>query len=780
MTPEVAVVITCRELGATMPDAVASVHAQTVAPREIVVVDDGSTGARTLAVLAALESGAGGVRVLRSELRGPAHARNLGIAATSSPLVVLLDGDDLFAPEYLERASTLLAEREDLSFVCCALTAFGRASYRWKPPPYTIAEALGRGACGHISTVFRREVWELLGGFDETLPAYEDVDFWLRALAAEMRGAILDEALLRYRVRRGSRYHAAIVRGDYVNSKRMLLDKHRDAAQRHGEDVFATMIDFGRELKQHRRALHAEIATVATQVREVEQEVLRTREELTARGIEPLDFGELDALGADGPGIEAELVAAALEELSPGPPPVRTRTIGPGAQWPEGNRPLHDLIVVTGALEREDDPDAALARCRAALRRGGRLVVTVSAAARGGALRGFTESSLLALLCRHFPVESVRVSSRGNLMTCIGAAAGAGAQALPAGVLEADDPVHPTIIAGCARVPGGRRSRRIEPALAPPPRRHPRRRVPGRGVILAYHRVASLHPDTHRICTPPEEFTAQMALIARLHQPIALRDLAELAGADALPADAVSVTFDDGYLDNLEVAAPILAEFGIPATFFVCGDVDGEPREAWWDEVERVLLAEEPLPERLALGAAGIELPTATEPQRVAALLALHGRLLAAAPGERAAVVAALAEWGGIELEPRPSRRLMTSDELVDLAALPGLEVGAHGLHHRLLTDLPYDERANELAASRADLQGILGRSVDLLAYPYGDCDVVTTQIAGEAGFAIACSVEGDPVTADSDPLRLPRIEIGAGGLERFAARIEALLAVHG
>ena len=271
-----------------------------------------------------------------------------------------------------------------------------------------------------------------------------------------------------------------------------------------------------------------------------------------------------------------------------------------------------------------------------------------------------------------------------------------------------------------------------------------------------------------------------MELIAGRYRPMALRDLATLAADDALPPDAVAVTFDDGYLDNLEVAAPILVDLGIPATVFVCGDVGEELREAWWDEVERVLAGEEPLPERLSLRVEGIdlELPTATEPQRAAALHALHGRLLAAAPAERAEIVGALARWSGIDLEPRPTRRLMTSDELIELAALPGLEIGAHGLHHRLLTDLPYDARANELAGSRGDLERLLGRPVDLLAYPYGACDLATTLIAGEAGFAVACTVEGDPVTGDSDPLRLPRIEIGVGGRERFAARIERALAV--
>ena len=212
MTPssDTAVVITCYEQGHTLPETVESAFAQTAPPAEVIVVDDGSRDALTRQLLDWFERHEPRARVLRAEHGGPASARNAGIAATSAPFVVLLDGDDLFEPSYLERASRLLREREDLSFVCCAMQAFGRASYRWKPPPYTIAEALGRGACGHISTVFRRSLWEKIGGFDPSLPAYEDLDFWLMALEHGFVGEIIDEPLLHYRVRHGSRYHLAI------------------------------------------------------------------------------------------------------------------------------------------------------------------------------------------------------------------------------------------------------------------------------------------------------------------------------------------------------------------------------------------------------------------------------------------------------------------------------------------------------------------------------------------------------------------------------------------
>src|SRR6185295_12149507 len=107
--------------------------------------------------------------------------------------------------------------------------------------------------------------------------------------------------------------------------------------------------------------------------------------------------------------------------------------------------------------------------------------------------------------------------------------------------------------------------------------------------VLLYHRVASHEPDVHRLCVPPEAFRAQMELLARELDPVDLGELVEGARAGSVPERAVAVTFDDGYLDALETASPILAELGIPATFFVCTDGLDDPGEAWWDRLERAL-----------------------------------------------------------------------------------------------------------------------------------------------------------------------------------------------
>jgi peptidoglycan/xylan/chitin deacetylase (PgdA/CDA1 family)/glycosyltransferase involved in cell wall biosynthesis len=782
MSAEIAVVITSYGLGKFLEDAVNSLAAQTLPPAEVLLVDDGSEDASTRQALAAIEADHPGVRVIRTPHRGPGSARNTGIEATTAPLVVLLDGDDMFAPTYLAQAGTILDDRDDLGFVSCALEAFGGASYRWKPPPYTIAEALGRGACGHISAVFRREVWELTGGFDESLAAYEDVDFWLRALKHGFRGLILDDALLRYRVRRDSRYHATIARNGYLRAKTALLDKHLEDAPR-PEDVFTTMLAFERELRGHDRTLMAEADELEQTIAAAEADRSRALTALSDREIAALDWGDLASwpeAPAPGPNpVESELMDRALADLVPGPAPRRTLVVRPGDPWPSGSGRGHDLIVLRGALEHTETPADALRQARHALRRGGTLVVVAATTATGAGRRlGITGPSLNQLLCDAFAPEHVAVRSYGNLKTTVASVAGLPADALPAAELGADDPTHATVVAGVAGTGDGAGLTDLRRRAQPPARRTAVRLQPRRGAILAYHRIASLMPDVHRLCTPPETFAVHMEMIARDFRPVALSELATSALTGELEPGAIAVTFDDGYLDNLEMASPVLVELGIPATFFVNGDPGTEEREPWWATVERVLLGGERIPQRLELETAGVavDLATGGPEARKTALLAVHGRLLHAGRDQVREFVAALVDWSGLELSPRPSHRLMTSDEVVSLADRDGHTVGAHTLDHLSLPGLPADERMRQLADCRSELAALLGSSVISLAYPYGACDFATAAAAQAAGFSVAVTTEPDPVMPGADPLRLPRLELADDSPDALTGRLDTML----
>jgi peptidoglycan/xylan/chitin deacetylase (PgdA/CDA1 family)/glycosyltransferase involved in cell wall biosynthesis len=764
-TSGVAVVITCYDLGRTLPEAVESVLGQTASAEEIVVVDDGSRDPLTQHVIGRLEQEVGEVEVIRSDHGGAAHARNVGVESTQAPFIVLLDADDLFESTYLEQASELLRSRPDLGFVSCALQAFGRLSYRWKPPPFTLVDAIGRCACGHISTVFRRELWQQVGKFDEAMPTDDDTDYWLRAIEHGFRGAILDEALVRYRIRDNSWYRRAVIGGDYRRAKEMLLDKHLDGVEAHGEDVFAALLDFERELARHTRWLGDEWTRLADVETGVEAEVSSAAAALAEMGLAPFNWGEL-ASGNGGSEvgvtpIEQHYLAEALNALDGELPSRRRLTIRPGDDWPDVSRPRYDLVLVAAALEYARDPADAITRCRQALRPEGQLVVLASPMVLGKRRWGFSEAALRSLLTRLFPPETVTVRSVGNLLSSLASAAGWGPTALRPFELNDLDSQHATLVVASAQAPHSKSPRTRRQRDRVPMRLSPSTPVRRRGMILLYHRIAALSPDAHNLCTDPEAFAGHMALIAERYHPVGLLDLVSQAKEGELRPGTVAVTFDDGYLDNLEIASPILVELGIPATFFINAVSEDVLPEGWWDTTERILLGNEKLPPTLSVTAGDLHLELSTEDAkgRRDALSSLHDHLLYADATTARAIVDQLVEWNGLELGTRSTHRVMTADELLELSRHPGHELGAHGAHHVALPAQPPEVQEEELGGCKDALEHLLGAPVHAVAYPYGECDFATTQIAEEVGFRIGCGIEPDPVGFDCDPLRLPRLE---------------------
>lgn len=99
--------------------------------------------------------------------------------------------------------------------------------------------------------------------------------------------------------------------------------------------------------------------------------------------------------------------------------------------------------------------------------------------------------------------------------------------------------------------------------------------------ILGYHRLAD---EPEPLSVPPDRFRAQLEhVLAAGLSPVSLERALELLAAGEVEGRYVVVTFDDGYLDNLEQGEPVLAELGIPATIFLpTAIVDGEAQYFWY------------------------------------------------------------------------------------------------------------------------------------------------------------------------------------------------------
>jgi glycosyltransferase involved in cell wall biosynthesis len=196
----VALVIINRNCGPYIGKALSSVLTQYHRPDEIIVVDgmsdDGSAG-----WLRKVQ----GIRLISAEPKGIANARNIGIEAASADWILPLDADDWIEPTFIQECLTESAVAEVRGFGPVGIVA---TSLRWadsgkvQNPKWPItAEHLAEKNCLFTCSMFRREAWAQVGGYDESPAIYEDWILWARIVKAGWKVAVVPEPLFNYRPR---------------------------------------------------------------------------------------------------------------------------------------------------------------------------------------------------------------------------------------------------------------------------------------------------------------------------------------------------------------------------------------------------------------------------------------------------------------------------------------------------------------------------------------------------------------------------------------------------
>jgi len=254
-----------------------------------------------------------------------------------------------------------------------------------------------------------------------------------------------------------------------------------------------------------------------------------------------------------------------------------------------------------------------------------------------------------------------------------------------------------------------------------------------------------------------------MAYIARECTPLSLEELVAAAASGRIPDRSVAVTLDDGYLDALTTASPILDQAAVPATFFVNTERLDEPHERCWDTLERALLGTAVLPPVLSIEIGGMmqpPLPTVTKADRAAALTRLNELARPLDSDGRHRLAADILAWSGIDPSPRPTHRVLTGNELLTLSARPGHTIGAHTTHHLALATQNADTKRQEIFENKEKLERLFQRPVNLFAYPYGDFDAEMVGLVKEAGFRAAVTVRRGRVSFGANRLLLPRCEV--------------------
>lgn len=306
--------------------------------------------------------------------------------------------------------------------------------------------------------------------------------------------------------------------------------------------------------------------------------------------------------------------------------------------------------------------------------------------------------------------------------------------------------------------------------------------------ILMYHRVAELAHDPWDLAVTPERFEAQMAVLKRRRTPLPLAEFVDRLGKGALPSDAVAVTFDDGYVDNLLAARPALVRHQIPATVFLATGRIGQPEGFWWDELAAMILSRQAgLDAEVEIGGETVKVVLSDgapsgEPDwrgwdeptndRQAAYVQLWRRLQALDDAPRQDCMARLRRLLG---NPAPSDadRAMTPGEVRELVAGGLVTIGGHTVTHPKLSGMSVAAQQQEIAEGKAACEALVGADISSFAYPYGEYDEATKQQVRQSGFSLACTTRSMAVRGRWDVFELPRVQapnLDAADFERELA----------
>lgn len=204
--PRFSVIVAAYNVAEFLGEAVASALAQTRAPHEVIVCDDGSTDDVDAALAPYLER----VVLLRQTNQGEGAAKNAAVQAATGDYVVILDGDDVDDPRRLEALAALAVARPDLDILstdCHLVDEDGHVLRRYHEAWHPFEVEDQRRAILHRNFIFnpavRRQRWLDIGGFERDIRGAADWDCWLRLILDGSTAGLVDAPLTRYRQRAG-------------------------------------------------------------------------------------------------------------------------------------------------------------------------------------------------------------------------------------------------------------------------------------------------------------------------------------------------------------------------------------------------------------------------------------------------------------------------------------------------------------------------------------------------------------------------------------------------
>lgn len=276
------------------------------------------------------------------------------------------------------------------------------------------------------------------------------------------------------------------------------------------------------------------------------------------------------------------------------------------------------------------------------------------------------------------------------------------------------------------------------------------------------HRVAER--DQHRL-SPNEGMKISPTFLqsfiaeskARGFKFVSLDELWSQLNDSYLPKDQIALVFDDGYLDNLTTAYPILRTHQVPFCIYITSGLTSGTTPLWWFDLEDFLLSSNQF-----IDPAGELVVCASNSAKAEIFVRLRDQLISRSSVERTCGFNWLYKQPTYSATSSRTRVLLSWEEIRALAKDPLTTIGAHTLTHPVLNALTLYSAREEICRSRDVIEEQINDTVFHLAYPFGIAGEREFLIAQEAGFRTAVTTERSILKATHimSITALPRIEL--------------------
>ena len=297
-------------------------------------------------------------------------------------------------------------------------------------------------------------------------------------------------------------------------------------------------------------------------------------------------------------------------------------------------------------------------------------------------------------------------------------------------------------------------------------------------VILCYHNVHDPRKSPRGWLSTArsvdvEAFRLQMKWLKEVGEIVSLDSI---ASATKPPASCeFSITFDDGYFNNIDTVIPILQEHQIPMTWFICtGFVDDSGFIPWWDLID---LAIEKSPSVLDLDRVlpGEMTFSSVKEQAMWMNRRLRNIIKSSSCEQRDAIVEALKTALAEKIE-LPANAFSRAHELSAISDMDLVEIGGHTVTHPNVALCTEQELRSEILTGKQRLEELLGKSVRWFAYPFGgkgSLNAAAKEAVKEFGFKGAVTLQPGIASNITDQFEIPRIPISPGmSLQAFKSRV--------